>query len=77
MGQASPSLAKATPEDDDEDLSFLEDENDGTAKHTHQSDPHHFGSDDEPKDDDEGFENYNDFEVPRRFGHEENEIVGN
>nr|GMC79890.1 (3S,6E)-nerolidol synthase 1-like [Ipomoea batatas] len=79
IGQASPSLAKGTPEDDNEDFSFLEfeDENDGAAKHTHQSDPHHFGSDYEPEDDDEAFENYNDFEVPRGFGREENELAEN
>nr|GMD31303.1 protein disulfide isomerase-like 1-4 [Ipomoea batatas] len=40
-------MAKATTDDDDEDLSFLEsdDENDGAANHTHQSDHHHFGID--------------------------------
>ncbi|XP_031113538.1 protein disulfide isomerase-like 1-4 [Ipomoea triloba] len=77
---ASPSLAKtaAAADDDDEDLTFLEsdDENDGAAKHTHQSDPHNFGSDDEAEDDDEDFENYDDFEVPQGFGREEEEDDG-
>nr|GLL46716.1 protein disulfide isomerase-like 1-4 [Ipomoea trifida] len=63
MWLSSPTLAEASTDDDYEDLNFLGSNDDGAAKHTHQSDPHHFGSDDEPEDDNEDFENLVEFYI--------------
>ncbi|KAA8550402.1 hypothetical protein F0562_002086 [Nyssa sinensis] len=69
-----PALSKESKSKDDddldEDLGFLEaDDEDGAApKQNPHSDPHQFDEDDG---DDDDFENYDDFEVPPGFDHEE------
>lgn len=80
----SPSLSKSPNldnDDDDEDLSFLlaEDQNDGASQHTHHSDSHHLGDEnddefDDPNDDDF---NYDEFApTGSEFGHEYEEDDG-
>lgn len=72
----TPSLAKppasAAADDDNEDLSFLEadDETDAAQHNTFPTDTF---SDNEDFDDDEDFENYDDFEVPSAFDNEAEE----
>lgn len=66
---STPILSSATKDDDDEDLSFLEEPESGDAvsSHRHHSDAEY--SDNE----DENFGNYDDFEVPSEFNQQDNE----
>lgn len=61
----TPTPSAAADDVDDEDLSFLEDEDDAASQHSSQ---HHVKDDDDFSDQDES---YDDFEVPSNFGHGE------
>ncbi|XP_022887869.1 protein disulfide isomerase-like 1-4 [Olea europaea var. sylvestris] len=66
---STPILSTTAAADDDEDLSFLEDDEtdvSSDSKYTHSDAENSDNEDDE-------FENYDDFEVPSSFGHEEEE----
>lgn len=65
---STPVLSSAAASDDDEDLSFLEEPESGDSV------PSHHHSDEEFSDnEDEEFENYDDFEVPSDFNHQDHE----
>ncbi|KAA8544042.1 hypothetical protein F0562_021781 [Nyssa sinensis] len=74
---STPALSKEPKSEDngddlDEDLSFLEadDDDDAIAEHNHHSDPHQFDEAEDDDVEDEDFENYDDFDEPSGFDHE-------